>query len=69
MCEPSDTQSLAAAMKKVCAAGRDGCAALGDAGSDFVRGKMDKNTQFTEFKRVFQHAVAQSVALPKESSE
>eukprot|EP00937_MAST-01D_sp_MAST-1D-sp2_P000846 g846.t1 len=63
LCEPSDAQSLAAAMKNVCAAGRDGCAALGEAGSTFVRGKMDKKAQFADFKRVFQRAVAQSGPL------
>lgn len=54
LCEPSDTQSLAVAMKKVCAAGRDGCAVLGEAGCKFVNEKMDKNTQFWEFKALFQ---------------
>ena len=44
---------LVTAMKKVCAAGRDGCARLGDAGCKFVNEKMDKNTQFTEFHSLF----------------
>ena len=53
LCEPSDTASLVTAMKKVCAAGRDGCARLGDAGCKFVNEKMDKNTQFAEFHSLF----------------
>ena len=53
LCEPSDVASLAAAMEKVCAAGVDGVAKLGEAGCEFVNAKMDKNTQFWDFKKLF----------------
>jgi glycosyltransferase involved in cell wall biosynthesis len=59
LCEPSDAASLASAMKKVCAAGRDGCAKLGDAGCDFVNSKMDKNTQFSDFEALFKKIAAE----------
>merc|ERR1712050_825391 len=53
------------AMKKACVStniagcpecvldGVDGVAKLGEAGCDFVNAKMDKNTQFWDFKKLF----------------
>lgn len=60
LCEPSDVNSLASAMKKVCAAGVDGVAKLGEAGCDFVNAKMDKNTQFWDFQSLFKELTAKA---------
>jgi hypothetical protein len=47
-------------MKKVCAAGVDGVATLGEAGCGFVTAKMDKNTLFWEFQTLFQKLAAEA---------
>merc|ERR1719350_1555803 len=63
LCEPSDVASLATAMKKVCAAGPDGVAKLGEAGCKFVNETMDKNTQFGEFEALFKKIAAENKPL------
>lgn len=54
LCEPGNVDSLADSMIKICAAGPEGVKKLGEAGCQHVNDTMDKNTQFPEFKKLFE---------------
>lgn len=54
LCEPGSVESLSDSMMKICEAGPEGVKELGEAGCQHVTDTMDKNTQFPEFKKLYE---------------